>query len=80
MDLQSPNRMITGVDTQEIPVKTLYLALMKLSTRLEKEVRENQRLYSRLAYDMNEDYYTWMMYLLLQIHLQDIILYLVNIS
>ena len=80
MDLQSPNRMITGVDTQEIPVKTLYLALMKLSTRLGKEVRENQRLYSRLAYDMNEDYYTWMMYLLLQIHLQDIILYLVNIS
>ena len=80
MDLQSPNRIITGVDTQEIPVKTLYLALMKLSTRLEKEVRENQRLYSRLAYDMNEDYYTWMMYLLLQIHLQDIILYLVNIS
>ena len=53
---------------------------MKLSTRLEKEVRENQRLYSRLAYDMNEDYYTWMMYLLLQIHLQDISLYLVNIS
>ena len=80
MDLQSPNRMITGVDTQEIPVNTLYLALMKLSTRLEEEVGENQRLYSRLAYDMNEDYYTWMMYLLLQIHLQDIILYLVNIS
>ena len=80
MDLQSPNRMITGVDTQEIPVNTLYLALMKLSTRLEKEVRENQRLYSRLAYDMNEDYYTWMVCLLLQIHLQDISLYLVNIS
>ena len=58
MYLQSPNRMITGVDTQEIPVNTLYLALMKLSTRLEEEVGENQRLYPRLAYDMNEDYYT----------------------